>query len=183
MRTHFSKLGNVPQDVLASGNLTESQTPSVLRKISSESKKAEDLHREALIDLQITQSLLEQEDDVSKKVKGYVQSLSLSPFWEASPWPLVDWSWKCTARRRVVAVGMWPRKSTPRWRTMTTMRRMPCLCVPCHRKKNWMPICSKYEPHKPKHPNSMYTNNNITILIESGNITALQIFEIDEAII
>ena len=77
----YDKLGKMDKDVLSAGNITECQTPTVLRKALSESRKAEDLHREILIDLQVTQSVLSDEDETSTKVKGYIQSISIKPFW------------------------------------------------------------------------------------------------------
>jgi hypothetical protein len=77
---YYATLGNMRQDVLDAGNLTECQTPSVLRKISSEAHKAEDLHRDGLIDVMITQQVLADIDIESHTVKGYIQQISVVPF-------------------------------------------------------------------------------------------------------
>ena len=77
---YFKRIGQMPTNVFKAGNRTECQTPDVLSKISSDARKAEELHREVLIDIQITQSLLASEDEESSKIKGYIQGISILPF-------------------------------------------------------------------------------------------------------
>lgn len=66
-------------DVINAGNLTECQTPAVLRKINSEARKAEDLHRECLIDIMVTQQVLADVDVDSHTILGYIQHISVLP--------------------------------------------------------------------------------------------------------
>ena len=70
---YYSALGGMDEDIIDAGNLTECQTPAVLRKINSESRKAENLHREGLIDIIVTQQVLADVDSERNTVPGYIQ--------------------------------------------------------------------------------------------------------------
>ena len=68
---YYTTLGKMRQDVLEAGNLTECQTPSVLRKINSEARRAEDLHREGHIDIMVTQQVLADVDIEGQSQNSY----------------------------------------------------------------------------------------------------------------
>ena len=77
---YYSALGKLSKEAFISGNRDHIGNKKVLQKISSEENIAERLHRDVIIECMVARAIYEDEDITSKKIKGYIQYLSLYPF-------------------------------------------------------------------------------------------------------
>ena len=77
---HYKLLGEMKEEVLDAGNLSHPQSIDVLKKVSSEGRRAEDLHRDPLLELIVERNIYKDEDDESHEILGYIQHLSIFPF-------------------------------------------------------------------------------------------------------
>ena len=77
---HHNLLAKVPETEIDAGNLSTPQTQDVLKKVSSEARRAEDLHRDPLLELIVERNLYKEEDEISQNIQGYIQLLQIYPF-------------------------------------------------------------------------------------------------------
>lgn len=72
-------LQNTPFDKIKADSITCSMTKDVLKKISSEVKKSSRLHNDVMLELMLTQKVI-QESSSHASFRGYPQHLQIDPF-------------------------------------------------------------------------------------------------------
>lgn len=72
-------LQNTPFDKIKADNITCRMTKDVLKKISSEVKKSMRLHKDVMLELMLTQKVI-QESSSHASFRGYPQHLQIDPF-------------------------------------------------------------------------------------------------------
>ena len=77
----YERMANTDSESLRMGNVSHSSSKGVLKKISSEITHAEGLHYNVHLDVLITRDVLRSVDMESKLFKGYIQTVSVVPFW------------------------------------------------------------------------------------------------------
>ena len=70
---HYKEMGVTPEQKITAGNLTQSQSKMVLRKLESEMQQAERLHHDTFQEMAVVRRLLAGLDAESSIVKGFVQ--------------------------------------------------------------------------------------------------------------
>ena len=76
---HYKKLGHVSANAFEWGNLTKAPGPAVIRKILSEMKMKEKIDDDMTKEVILLREVYIDEDMESKKIKGYIQYISVKP--------------------------------------------------------------------------------------------------------